>query len=99
MGFGAKHPPRYGATFREVRCYRLLMPRVLIATLAALALLAPAAEAQTSLQRSLAHSMASAGRSSGAFVMDADSGATIYSSRANTRRILASNTKLFTSAA
>ena len=75
------------------------MPRVLIATLAALALLAPAAEAQTSLQKSLSRAMASAGRSSGAFVMDADSGATLYSSRANTRRILASNTKLFTSAA
>ncbi len=75
------------------------MPRLLIATLAALALLAPAAEAQTSLQKSLSRSMASAGRSSGAFVMDADSGATLYSSRANTRRILASNTKLFTSAA
>ena len=75
------------------------MPRVLIATLAALALLAPAAEAQTSLQKSLARSMASAGRSSGAYVIDADTGATLYSSRANTRRILASNTKLFTSAA
>jgi|tagenome__1003787_1003787.scaffolds.fasta_scaffold20834284_2 D-alanyl-D-alanine carboxypeptidase/D-alanyl-D-alanine-endopeptidase (penicillin-binding protein 4) len=75
------------------------MPRVLIATLAALALLAPAADAQTSLQKSLSHSMASAGRFSGAFVIDADSGSTLYSSRANAPRVLASNTKLFTSAA
>src|SRR3954465_15001129 len=99
MGFGTKHRLPDAATFRRIRCYPLLMPRVLIATLAALALLAPAADAQTSLQKSLSHSMASAGRFSGAFVIDADSGSTLYSSRANAPRVLASNTKLFTSAA
>jgi D-alanyl-D-alanine carboxypeptidase/D-alanyl-D-alanine-endopeptidase (penicillin-binding protein 4) len=75
------------------------MPRALLATLAVLALLAPAADAQTTLTKTLSRSMAAAGHSSGAYVMDADSGAQLFSYRANARRVLASNTKLFTSAA
>jgi serine-type D-Ala-D-Ala carboxypeptidase/endopeptidase (penicillin-binding protein 4) len=75
------------------------MPRVLISALALLALLAPAAQAQTSLQKSLSRQMAGAGQYSGAYVMDSETDAPLFAWRADTRRILASNTKLFTSAA
>jgi serine-type D-Ala-D-Ala carboxypeptidase/endopeptidase (penicillin-binding protein 4) len=53
----------------------------------------------STLRHDLSRAMSGAGSSSGAFVMDADSGRTIFSSRGTTPRILASNTKLFTSAA
>jgi D-alanyl-D-alanine carboxypeptidase/D-alanyl-D-alanine-endopeptidase (penicillin-binding protein 4) len=77
------------------------MPRVSIAAVVALALLAlaPAADAQTSLQRKLARLMASAGSSSGAYVMDARTNQRIFSTRSTKGRVLASNTKLFTSSA
>src|SRR3954447_9465183 len=75
------------------------MPRVLISILVLLALLAPAAQAQTSLQKSLSRQMAGAGSHSGAYVLDAETDQPLFSWRADTRRILASNTKLFTSAA
>jgi D-alanyl-D-alanine carboxypeptidase/D-alanyl-D-alanine-endopeptidase (penicillin-binding protein 4) len=77
------------------------MPRVLLATLATLALFAPAAQGQTqtSLQKSLSRQMAGAGHSSGAYVVDSETGAQLFSLRPDTSRILASNTKLFTSAA
>src|SRR4051812_37453103 len=87
------------ATFRRLRCYRTPMSRVLIAIVALLALLAPAAQAQTSLEKSLARQMAAAGSHSGAYVMDAETDAPLFSWRADTRRVLASNTKLFTTAA
>src|SRR3954464_4894379 len=88
-----------GATFGCPRCYRPLMPRVLIPILALLAVLAPSAQAQTSLQTSLSRQMAGAGSHSGAYVLDAETNQPLFASRADTRRILASNTKLFTSAA
>ena len=75
------------------------MPRALLAILALLALLAPAAQAQTSLQKSLSRQMAAAGAYSGAYVMDSESDAQLFARRPDTRRTLASNTKLFTSAA
>jgi D-alanyl-D-alanine carboxypeptidase/D-alanyl-D-alanine-endopeptidase (penicillin-binding protein 4) len=75
------------------------MPRLLIAALAGLALLAPSAQAQTSLERSLASKMSSAGPSSGAYVMDSETDEVLFSWRPTGKRILASNTKLFTSAA
>src|SRR3954452_9244540 len=77
------------------------MPRVSIAAVVALALLAlaPAAGAQTALQRKLSQAMASAGSSSGAYVMDARTGKQLFARRALKRRTLASNTKLFTTAA
>jgi len=75
------------------------MPRVLIAALAVLGLAAPSAQAATSLERSLSSSIAAAGPSSGAYVMDAETDEVLFSRRATSRRILASNTKLFTSAA
>src|SRR5215208_705080 len=75
------------------------MPRVLIAALAVLGLASPSAQAATSLERSLSSSIAAAGPSSGAYVMDAETDEVLFSRRATSRRILASNTKLFTSAA
>src|SRR4051812_6097764 len=53
----------------------------------------------SNLKRQLSRATSGAGSSSGAFVMDAGSGKTMFSRRGNTPRILASNTKLFTSAA
>src|SRR5919202_3507827 len=89
-----------GDTLGPVRCYLLLMRRLLLAAAAAATLVAPgAAEAQTSLQRSLRPAMASAGPSSSAYVIDADTHRALFSWRPTSRRILASNTKLFTSAA
>ena len=58
-----------------------------------------AASPASNLKRTLSRAMSGAGSHSGAFVMDADSGTTIFSRRGTTPRILASNTKLFTSAA
>jgi D-alanyl-D-alanine carboxypeptidase/D-alanyl-D-alanine-endopeptidase (penicillin-binding protein 4) len=75
------------------------MPRYILAVLAALALLAPAAQAQTALQKTLSASMAGAGAYSGAYVMDSATNAELFSRNPDTRRTLASNTKLFTSAA
>ena len=75
------------------------MPRVLLAALAVLAILAPAAQAQTALQKSLSRQIAAAGSRSGAYVLDARTNRPLFSWRADTRRTLASNTKLFTSAA
>jgi D-alanyl-D-alanine carboxypeptidase/D-alanyl-D-alanine-endopeptidase (penicillin-binding protein 4) len=74
---------------------RLLPIAVFAALLSPTAGTADAASLKTSLKRA----MAGAGSSSGAFVMDASSGRTIFSRRGTTPRILASNTKLFTSAA
>jgi D-alanyl-D-alanine carboxypeptidase/D-alanyl-D-alanine-endopeptidase (penicillin-binding protein 4) len=58
-----------------------------------------AATAQAALDRTLSRAMTGAGSSSGAYVMDADTNATVFRWRADTARPLASNTKLFTSAA
>jgi serine-type D-Ala-D-Ala carboxypeptidase/endopeptidase (penicillin-binding protein 4) len=74
---------------------RLLPIAVFAALLSPVAGTAGAASLKTSLKRATA----GAGSSSGAFVMDAASGKTIFSKRGATPRILASNTKLFTSAA
>ena len=75
------------------------MPRLLIAVLALLAVFAPSAQAQSGLERALARHMSSAGPSSGAYVMDSETDEVLFSSRPTAKRILASNTKLFTSAA
>src|SRR4051812_30231963 len=74
---------------------RLLPIAVFAAILSPLAGTASAASLKTNLQRA----MRGAGSQSGAFVMDAASGKTLFSRRGTTPRILASNTKLFTSAA
>src|SRR3954465_1959062 len=74
---------------------RLLPIAVFAAILSPVAGTASAASLKTNLKRA----MAGSGSRSGAFVMDAASGRTIFSKRGATPRILASNTKLFTSAA
>src|SRR5215218_9330472 len=82
------------------------MPRPLrassLAALLATALVAaPAAtaDAATPLARTLARAMGAAGGASGAQVVNATTGAPVFSRRAGVPRILASNTKLFTSSA
>ena len=70
------------------------------AVLAALALV-PAADAaaQSRLAGELGRSMRQAGSYSGAYVANAETGRPVFAFRAGTPRILASNTKLFTTAA
>jgi D-alanyl-D-alanine carboxypeptidase/D-alanyl-D-alanine-endopeptidase (penicillin-binding protein 4) len=63
------------------------------------ALLLPAAAGAATLKKTLSRAMSGAGGSSGAYVMDSDTGKTLFSWRATAPRSLASNTKLFTSAA
>jgi serine-type D-Ala-D-Ala carboxypeptidase/endopeptidase (penicillin-binding protein 4) len=83
------------------------MPRPLkaasLAPLLAAALMAaapaPTAGAATPLARSLARAMRGAGSGSGAYVVNASTGVRVFSLRAGAPRILASNTKLFTSSA
>jgi D-alanyl-D-alanine carboxypeptidase/D-alanyl-D-alanine-endopeptidase (penicillin-binding protein 4) len=63
------------------------------------ALLLPSAAGAATLKKTLSRAMSGAGASSGAYVMDSDTGKTLFSRRSTTPRSLASNTKLFTSAA
>jgi serine-type D-Ala-D-Ala carboxypeptidase/endopeptidase (penicillin-binding protein 4) len=70
-----------------------------VLTLLAVALLAPAQTAQADLKGSLTRYMRLSGSASGAYVYDISAGKQIFAWRAGTPRILASNTKLFTSAA
>lgn len=70
--------------------------------LSAAALAAPAAATAASeraLSPALARQMSAAGRSSGAYVVNATSGRRVFSRRPGTPRMLASNTKLFTTSA
>jgi D-alanyl-D-alanine carboxypeptidase/D-alanyl-D-alanine-endopeptidase (penicillin-binding protein 4) len=69
------------------------------ALVAALALLAPAAADAASLRSRLAAKMRPAGRYSGAYVYNATLGRAVLRWRERRPRILASNTKLFTTAA
>ena len=65
-----------------------------------LAALAPAgASADTALEQLLAKSMSAAGAHSGAYVVNLSRGETVFRWNQNRSRILASNTKLFTTAA
>jgi D-alanyl-D-alanine carboxypeptidase/D-alanyl-D-alanine-endopeptidase (penicillin-binding protein 4) len=73
---------------------RRLLPILLVALL-----LAPAAAAQASLKTSLTRYMRLAGSSSGAYVVNLSTGRKVFAWKAGTSRILASNTKLFTSSA
>jgi serine-type D-Ala-D-Ala carboxypeptidase/endopeptidase (penicillin-binding protein 4) len=74
------------------------MRRVLL-TLLALSALAPVEAAQADLKSSLTLQMRQAGRYSGAYVSNLSTGERVFAWRAGKPRILASNTKLFTSAA
>ncbi|HEY2599946.1 MAG TPA: D-alanyl-D-alanine carboxypeptidase/D-alanyl-D-alanine-endopeptidase [Thermoleophilaceae bacterium] len=76
------------------------MRRFALAAALGAGLLVPAGAAHaSSIQAQLAAAMRGAGSHSGAYVRDATSGQVLFSSRASTPRILASNTKLFTSSA
>jgi D-alanyl-D-alanine carboxypeptidase/D-alanyl-D-alanine-endopeptidase (penicillin-binding protein 4) len=55
--------------------------------------------AQTPLASSLSRAMRSAGSASGAYVVNATTGATVFRWKQGTPRVLASNTKLFTTSA
>jgi serine-type D-Ala-D-Ala carboxypeptidase/endopeptidase (penicillin-binding protein 4) len=70
-----------------------------IAVLAAVVAAAPAAADERGLAATLAGAMAPAGGWSGAYVVEADGGRAVFRWRHTTPRILASNTKLFTTAA
>jgi serine-type D-Ala-D-Ala carboxypeptidase/endopeptidase (penicillin-binding protein 4) len=74
------------------------MRRALVILLVATGLL-PVGAAKADLHRDLARQMRQAGSSSGAYVTNLSSGERVFAWRARTPRILASNTKLFTSAA
>jgi D-alanyl-D-alanine carboxypeptidase/D-alanyl-D-alanine-endopeptidase (penicillin-binding protein 4) len=101
---GDRHRPDARAdTLGVLRCSYPPMARICLLLCVAAALLLPASPAaaspQTALKRTLAGAMSGAGGSAGAYVMDADTNATLFSWRADTPRSLASNTKLFTSSA
>jgi serine-type D-Ala-D-Ala carboxypeptidase/endopeptidase (penicillin-binding protein 4) len=70
-----------------------------VLTLLAVAFLAPVQVAQADLKSSLTRYMRLAGSQSGAYVVNLSSGKKAFAWRAGTPRILASNTKLFTSSA
>jgi serine-type D-Ala-D-Ala carboxypeptidase/endopeptidase (penicillin-binding protein 4) len=74
---------------------RLATASVLLALLLAL----PGTALARSLRASLAPAMRAAGSHSGAYVRDATTGKVLFSQRSTVPRILASNTKLFTSSA
>jgi D-alanyl-D-alanine carboxypeptidase/D-alanyl-D-alanine-endopeptidase (penicillin-binding protein 4) len=59
---------------------------------------AQAGAQETALKKALRSAMSQASAASGAYVANADTGDTIFGWRSGTRRILASNTKLFTAA-
>jgi serine-type D-Ala-D-Ala carboxypeptidase/endopeptidase (penicillin-binding protein 4) len=69
-----------------------------VLTLLAVLFLLPAGVAQADLKSSLGHYMSLAGSQSGAYVYDISAHKPVFAWRAGTPRILASNTKLFTSA-
>jgi D-alanyl-D-alanine carboxypeptidase/D-alanyl-D-alanine-endopeptidase (penicillin-binding protein 4) len=75
------------------------MRRGFLILLAGALLLAPAGAAQASLKGSLTRYMRLAGSGSGAYVANLTDRAKVFAWRAGTPRILASNTKLFTTSA
>ncbi len=78
------------------------MRRSLAVALLLTALWPASALAQTpggSLRSTLDRAMSAAGAASGAYVLDAGANRSVYERRADTQRVLASNTKLFTTAA
>jgi D-alanyl-D-alanine carboxypeptidase/D-alanyl-D-alanine-endopeptidase (penicillin-binding protein 4) len=75
------------------------MRRGFLILLAGALLLAPAGAAQASLTGSLTRYMRLAGSASGAYVTNLTDGTKVFAWRAGTPRILASNTKLFTTSA
>ena len=89
----------FAATLGPLPCSYPLMRRLSLLLALFAALLLPSGAIAATLDQTLSKAMSGAGSSSGAYVLDAQSGKTIFSRRATTPRSLASNTKLFTSAA
>jgi D-alanyl-D-alanine carboxypeptidase/D-alanyl-D-alanine-endopeptidase (penicillin-binding protein 4) len=89
------------AVHRSGTLYTVLgqMMRRTLATLLALGALLPAEAAQADLNSYLTRHMRLAGSASGAYVVNLSTGEKVFAWRASTPRILASNTKLFTTAA
>jgi serine-type D-Ala-D-Ala carboxypeptidase/endopeptidase (penicillin-binding protein 4) len=83
---------------RPVTVFHLRMRRALL-TLLALSALLPVQAAQADLKSSLTAQMRQAGSHSGAYVKNLSNGQQMFAWRAGVPRVLASNTKLFTSAA
>src|SRR4051794_26430198 len=81
------------------RGYTLIVVRRLTLFLTLLAVLAFPAGAWASLSSSLKRQMRGAGSYSGALVVDASTGKTLFAWKSSVPRVLASNTKLFTTAA
>ena len=75
------------------------MRRIALIALAALAAAPATAAAQDALVKNLTRNMRAAGASSGAYVVNLTDGQTVFRAREKRSRILASNTKLFTTAA
>jgi D-alanyl-D-alanine carboxypeptidase/D-alanyl-D-alanine-endopeptidase (penicillin-binding protein 4) len=75
------------------------MRRIALIALAVLAVAPATAAAQDTLVKNLTHKMRAAGAGSGAYVVNLTDGETVFGWRENRARILASNTKLFTTAA
>jgi serine-type D-Ala-D-Ala carboxypeptidase/endopeptidase (penicillin-binding protein 4) len=75
------------------------MRRIALIVLAALAAAPAVAAAQDALVKNLTRNMRAAGAHSGAFVVNLTDGETVFRWRERNGRILASNTKLFTTAA
>jgi D-alanyl-D-alanine carboxypeptidase/D-alanyl-D-alanine-endopeptidase (penicillin-binding protein 4) len=73
--------------------------RALLLTLLALSALVPVQAAQAGLKSSLTAQMRQAGSHSGAYVMNLSTGEQVFAWRAGVPRVLASNAKLFVSAA
>ena len=86
-------------TLRRLRCWYPSVRRIPLLLGVIAVLLLPTAAGAATLKQTLSRAMSGAGSSSGAYVMDSDTGKTLFSRRASTPRSLASNTKLFTSAA
>jgi serine-type D-Ala-D-Ala carboxypeptidase/endopeptidase (penicillin-binding protein 4) len=75
------------------------MRRIALITLAALAAAPATAAAQDALVKNLTRNMRAAGANSGAYVVNLTDGETVFRWQDKRSRILASNTKLFTTAA
>ena len=75
------------------------MRRIALIALAALAAAPATAAAQDALVKNLTRNMRAAGAHSGAYVVNLTDGQTVFRWREKRSRILASNTKLFTTAA
>ena len=90
---------RESAPDPSLPCSTPLMRRIALIVLAALAAAPGSAAAQDALVKNLTRNMRAAGAHSGAYVVNLTDGETVLRWRERSSRVLASNTKLFTTAA